>query len=282
MKKFFLFIVNTIILVLPLVATPPEVSLSKAENMVDKMYGDLKIISNTSISAVKVSEVRADFSDKYFVTRDQNSPNEFKRIGYQNQYDTDISVGRYVEEFYDMFRDRDFADFSFNFKRKKANLIKEPEFKKGEASPNLVQVIVQKVYFQKRSPFEILEDTLIISLQKMKVQKWANKTSIHHIGDYEIEAILDIEQMEMNAALAYSSGHYDKAYQIYRSIIERYPKEGNPYYRMAVMLYKKKYGLNMRKREREKLILEYLDKAIKYGSYSTRECADNMRYWITC
>ena len=160
------------------------------------------------------------------------------------------------------------------------NFLKEPEFKKGETSPNLVQVIVQKFYSHNGNPPRILEDTLIIAVQKMKVQKWVNKTSIHHLGDYEIEAILDIEQMEMNAALAYNSEQYDKAYQIYQSIINRYPTEGNSYYRMAVMLYKKEYK-NVEKKERERLILEYLDKAIKHGSLSISKCADYMKYWIT-
>ena len=267
---------------MPLMATTPENLLSNVENMVDRMYGDLKTISNTSTNKVKVDELRLDFSDKYFTSNEQNSPNEFNYIGYDNQYETDISVRRYVGEFYEMFRDRDFMGLSFNFSRGNGNFLKEPEFKKGETSPNLVQVIVQKVYSHNGNPPRILEDTLIIAVQKMKVQKWANKTSIHHLGDYEIEAILDIEQMEMNAALAYNSEQYDKAYQIYQSIINRYPTEGNSYYRMAVMLYKEEYDLNVEKKERERLILEYLDKAIKHGSFSISKCADNMKYWITC
>ena len=266
---------------MPLMATTPENLLSNVENMVDRMYGDLKTISNTSTNKVKVDELRIDFSDKYFTSNEQNSPNEFNYIGYDNQYETDISVRRYVGEFYEMFRDRDFMGLSFNFSRGNGNFLKEPEFKKGETSPNLVQVIVQKVYSHNGNPPRILEDTLIIAVQKMKVQKWVNKTSIHHLGDYEIEAILDIEQMEMNAALAYNSEQYDKAYQIYQSIINRYLTEGNSYYRMAVMLYKKEYK-NVEKKERERLILEYLDKAIKHGSLSISKCADYMKYWITC
>jgi len=282
MKKIFLFILNIGIFVLPLMAATPENSLLNVENMVDKMYGDLKAISNTSTNKVKVSSLKIDFPAKYFTSKDQDSPNEFNYIGYNNQYNRDIQARRYVVEFYEMFRDRNFAGLSFDFKRKNGNLLKEPEFKKGETSPNLVQIIVQKVYSRNGSPLRILEDTLIISVQKMKVQKWTNKTSINYIGDYEIEAILDIEQMEMNAALAYNSGQYDKAYQIYQSIIKQYPTEGNPYYRMAVMLYKKEYDLNVKKKERERLILEYLDKAIKHGSFSISKCADNMKYWITC
>lgn len=282
MKKIFLFILNIGIFVLPLMAATPENSLLNVENMVDKMYGDLKAISNTSTNKVKVSSLKIDFPAKYFTSKDQDSPNEFNYIGYNNQYNRDIQARRYVVEFYEMFRDRNFAGLSFDFKRKNGNLLKEPEFKKGETSPNLVQIIVQKVYSRNGSPLRILEDTLIISVQKMKVQKWTNKTSINYIGDYEIEAILDIEQMEMNAALAYNSGQYNKAYQIYQSIIKQYPTEGNPYYRMAVMLYKKEYDLNVKKKERERLILEYLDKAIKHGSFSISKCADNMKYWITC
>ena len=59
---------------MPLMATTPENLLSNVENMVDRMYGDLKTISNTSTNKVKVDELRLDFSDKYFTSNEQNSP----------------------------------------------------------------------------------------------------------------------------------------------------------------------------------------------------------------
>jgi hypothetical protein len=72
------------------------------------------------------------------------------------------------------------------------------------------------------------------------------------------------------------------AYRIYESIVNQYPEEGDPYYRMAIMLYKKLAGIELSKKKRQELIIEYLDKAKAHGNYNTRSCADNMRYWITC
>lgn len=48
------------------------------------------------------------------------------------------------------------------------------------------------------------------------------------------------------------------------------------------MLYKKLAGFDLSKKKRQKIILQYLDKAKECGNYKTKECADNMHYWITC
>ena len=152
---------------------------------------------------------------------------------------------------------------------------------KNEAPARLAQVIVRKVYLRNNVPFGAFNDTLVVGLQEMKIRAWANKASRHSIGYFGGD-ILDIEQLKVSAALAYNSKQYYKAYQIYQSIVQKYPEEGDPYYRMAIMLYKKDYGYNMGKKERQRLILDYLDKAIRHGGSTTKRCADNMKYWITC
>ena len=101
-------------------------------------------------------------------------------------------------------------------------------------------------------------------------------------GLYFAGEVLDVDHLKVSPALAYNRKQYSVAYQIYQTIVSKYPEEGDPYYRMAVMLYQKDYGRSMNKRTRQKLILDYLDKAIHHGSYSTSHCADNMRYWLTC
>ena len=258
--------------------------LSKAERKVETMYQDLKILSDKNSS--KAREIRRTFVDKYFKESDQNSPNEFKYLGYNNPdvqaFKTDIAARGYVNYFYDMFRNQKYANCSFSFQRRYSNIIHGPEFKKNEAPPKLAQVIVRKVYSRNGKPFQVFEDTLIVGLEQMKVHKWANKISRHHIGDFESNQILDVEQMKDNADLAYDKKNYHKAYQIYQSIVNKYPNEGDPYYRMAIMLYKKNYGEYLNKKERQKLILDYLDKAINLGTSTTKACADNMKYWITC
>ena len=185
----------------------------------------------------------------------------------------------YFNSFYSFFEDN--GSCSFNYERLGSCIVTEPEFKKNEAPARLAQVIVRKVYKRNNMPFAAFNDTLVVGLQEMKIRAWANNTSRHSIGYFGGE-VLDIEQLKVSAALAYNSKQYYKAYQIYQSIVQKYPKEGDPYYRMAIMLYKKDYGYNLSKRERQRLILEYLDKAIRHGGASTRSCADNMRYWITC
>ena len=145
----------------------------------------------------------------------------------------------------------------------------------------MAQVIIKKIYSRGGRPYAAFNDTLVVGLSEMKIRAWANKSSRKSIGYFGGD-VLDIEELNNSARLAYSSKQFEKAYQIYQYIISKYPNEGDPYYRMAIMLYKKDYGSKMSKKERHKLILDYLDKAIRFGSSSTMECAENMKYWITC
>lgn len=262
-----------------------DMELSKAERKVKDMFYDLEAISEpiTESNKLEIDKKKIAFSEKYFMLTDQYAPNEFKLLGTDEQgYPTDIAVRTYINMFYDMFHNKKMASYSFEVSDMFGKTLDVPEFKKGEATTQFAQIRVRKVYSKNNHPFVALEDTLIVNIEHMKICQWTNKSSIVHIGNSDGDNLLDIEQLKANAALAYNRKQYAKAYQIYQSIIERFPKEGDPYYRMAVMLYKRQSGDTLRKKERNRLILEYLDKAIVYGGSETSGCADNMRYWITC
>lgn len=265
-------------------ANPESQVLSKAEKTVDALYKNLSSVSNKNTSTAIVSKIKYDF-EGYFESADQHCPNEFKRIWQQNAgvvaLTTDIRPARYFDFFFQIFRDEYYSNCSFSYERLNSCIVKEPEFMKNEAPARLAQVIVRKVYLRNNVPFGAFNDTLVVGLQEMKIRAWANNASRHSIGYFGGD-ILDIEQLKVSAALAYNSKQYYKAYQIYQSIVQKYPEEGDPYYRMAIMLYKKDYGYNMGKKERQRLILDYLDKAIRHGGSTTKRCADNMKYWITC
>lgn len=280
-----LFAVFAFLPTIAMAVLPESQLLSRAESKIDAMYKDLKTISNTTLSVSRVSETKLHFADKYFLVSDQDAPNEFKSIGVNDQaqsYTTDIRVDNYVNQFYDLFRNHKYPNCSFSYERQHSSIVNEPEFKKGEAPAKLAQIIVRKKYSCNNKILAAFEDTLVIGLEKLKVHKWANETSKHHIGDYGGSSIMNIEQLKVDAALAYNKKQYNKAYLIYEKIVNKYPNEGDPYYRMAIMLYKKEYGSSFSKKERQGLILDYLDKAIKFGGYSTKACADNMKYWLTC
>lgn len=71
----------------------------------------------------------------------------------------------------------------------------------------------------------------------MRICDWANEVSTNHIGVHG-SSLVTVEQLRLDAALAYEKRQYTEAYRIYNQIVNQYPKEGDPYYRMAIMLYK--------------------------------------------
>lgn len=258
--------------------------LDKVENRVDALFKSLRKVSDKNAEQNTVSNIKYDF-EGYFKSADQNCPNEFKNIWPQNSvattFETDIRPARYFDLFLQIFRASEFENCTFDFTPLNSCIVREPEYTKNEASPTLAQVVIRKVYLRDKAPIAAFNDTLVIGLKEMKIHAWANEASTHSIGYFGGD-VLDVEQLKVTAALAYNRKQYTEAYQIYQQIVNKYPEEGDPYYRMAIMLYKKDYGKNMKKRERHGLILEYLNKAIRYGSLSTRECAENMKYWLTC
>lgn len=285
MKK--IFIISLFIAVIPafvLAEVPETQKLALAEKKVDALFNNLRSVSNKNTSNPVVSKIKYDF-EGYFESAEQHCPNEFKNIWRKNEgvtsLTTDIRPARYFDLFFQIFRDPDYHNCTFNYESLNSCVVKEPEFKKNEAPAKLAQVVVRKVYSRNGTPFAAFNDTLVVGLEAMKIRAWANNTSKHSIGYFGGD-VLDVEQLKVSAALAYNRKQYSAAYQIYQTIVSKYPEEGDPYYRMAIMLYKKDYGWSLNKRTRQKLILDYLDKAIRYGSYSTRHCADNMRYWLTC
>ncbi len=257
--------------------------LNKARNKVEDIYKELKVISDRNADPVKVSRIVSEFEDN-FAANEVHCPNEFKSIWRENAGVAgykDIRPDRYAFWFRDMFRSVDYLNCSFEYQTMLEHIVSDPRFDKKEAPAKYATVVMRKSYCRKNIPFAAFNDTLLVNVEKMQVIKWANSTSTHPIG-YLGGEVLDLEQQMANAALAYSRKRYDEAYRIYRGIVDRQPKEGDPYYRMAVMLYKREYGRNMTKRDRNRLVLEYLDKAMQYGSYAVRGYANNMKYWLTC
>lgn len=254
-----------------------------AESKVDSLYQDLVFLSNTNTSNDMLSEIRYKFDITYFKNKDQNCPNEFKSIWSQNpdvtKFETDIRPDRYVNLFCQFFHDSKLSKYTFEYKQLKSCIVHAPEFKGNEEPAKLAQVLIQKTYLQSGKSYITLIDTLVIGLEEMKIRAWANETSRHPIGYFSTETS-NIETMLLNAKLAYSNKQYDRAYQIYETITSRHPYEGEAYYRMAVMLNDKDAGANMSKRKRNQLILEYLNKAIKFGGYPIKKYAEIMKYWL--
>lgn len=270
-------------------ANPSQQELTRAAGKVNSFFTDFKTISREK-QGYNVSRIKLDIMEKYFeLSSEQSAPNEFNALGFPNDYERDISVTRYVNFFYDMFLDTRFKGCSFDFDvlTNQSSLVKHrAEFTKDETPIEFARIVVRKTYKNGYTVLKVFSDTLVVNVQKMTICQWANNVSTHHIGgnDSDVETE-NYEQMRLNAELAYDRKDYYKAFKIYEKIISKYPKEGDPYYKMAVIIYSEHKNLpqirNYSRNKRTNVILGYLDSAVSLGGYNTRKWADNMRYWIT-
>lgn len=259
--------------------------VENAIHKVERLFESLQTISEKK-TGFEVSELRMDILDNYFVSILMNAPNEFPYIGYsQSDYNLDIGAERYVNTFCDLFKSHAYQNYSFRYE------VLQNECKYTSGGPTYAdkddkeimyaQIVVNKYFMKAGRNIKMFQDTLRLNLESMKITAWANGTSKYHIGDINNNGSnLNIDQMRYNAVVAYERGEFIKAYELYASIVHDYPKDGDAYYRMAVMLYKKQYP--MQRRQRNRLVIDYLKKAKQLGNWSVYEKADNMLYWITC
>lgn len=256
--------------------------LAQACNKVGSLFYSLELVSDKSIDNFTLSKIRSEFED-YFMSDDLHCPNEFKNIWPQNSiaasYTTDIRPDSYLNMFSKMFRAMDYQNCKFSYRPLDSCIVREPEFNKNKEPAKLAQIVIQKMYKQKEKTLGTFNDTLIVRLEKMRISEWSNHASIHSIGNYD--GLVDIKQLEIKAALAYDRKEYATAFKIYQTIVNRYPNDGNSYYRMAIMLHKRDVYKNLSRKKRGIYILDYLDKAIKNGSYPIKNYASNMKYWVT-
>lgn len=262
------------------VASIESVILARAENKVIALYRDLETISNPKTNASQVSKIKFQFED-YFIVNDMDCPNEFKLMGYNPQdYIQDIRVQQYFNMFCDMFRDEEYKDCTFETDIIQRRAERGAEFKKGESQTRQVTLIVKKKYLRSGRVWKEFCDTLLVGTENMKVKKWANGASKNHFG-YFGEDLDNVEKMRDAAVHAYENKNYTEAYRIYQEIISKFPKNGDAYYRVAIMLYKEQGCPDLKRKIRLNKVYGYLNKAIQNGDYTTRKHADNMQYWIT-
>lgn len=289
MKKACILLFIFTIPLLVLAGNSLQLELVKAAGIVNSFFTDFKTISREK-KGYNVSRIKMDIIEKFFeLSSEQSAPNEFNALGFPNDYKRDISVTRYVNFFHDMFLDVRFQTCTFDFDvlTNQSNLVKHrAEFTKNETPVEFARIVVRKTYKKGYTVLKVLSDTLVVNIQKKTICQWANNVSTNHIGgnDSDIETE-NYEQMRLNAELAYDRKDYYKAFQIYEKIISKYPKEGDPYYKMAVIIYSEHKNLpqikNYSRTKRTNIVLDYLDSAVLYGGYNTRKWADNMKYWIT-
>lgn len=285
MKKIYVLFALLATPILSFAASPSNQELTRAAGKVNSFFSDFRTISKER-HGYNVSSIKMGIMEKYFeVSSEQHAPNEFNALGYPNNYEIDISVDTYVSIFVDMFSDSRFVNctFDYNVLTNQSSLVKRrAEFTKGETPIEFAKIVVRKTYRQGYTVLKVFNDTLVVNLNNLTICRWANEVSTFHIGglDSNVETE-NYEQMRLNAELAYDGKEYKKAYSIYEKMAQKYPKEGDSYYRMAVMLYKKQVYSYLGRSERMTRVLNNLDLAVTNGGYNTKKWADNMRYWVT-
>lgn len=89
---------------------------------------------------------------------------------------------------------------------------------------------------------------------------------------------LNTEQLRARAAFYYTKGKHVEAYSYYEKLVKQAPKDGDAYYRLALMtLWRKGCKKRFSRDEAKTLGIKYLDNAILYGNNEIKEKAENVK-----
>ncbi len=281
-----IFFLASFILVAFRGSASPETNLRIAIDRVNEIYTNFKHISEFSPEAPSARlDLLDDTGDRMFAYIGMPAPGDLVALGVCAPEKYDISVENYVNRLYDFCQSRKAQPISFDFivNTKASHILEDvvgPQFKKGETEPHYAKVLVEKKFGGVSKPISII-DTLWIDTESRRVCNWTNRTTIKQEMDVN-DVRETIESLKFSAAMAFNRKEYEKAYQLYERILTMQKNEQEASYKLAVMLYKKTGTPKMSKKDRDKRILELLDSAINGRDYIFRECASNMKYWLTC
>ena len=151
----------------------------------------------------------------------------------------------------------------------------EIHMSKNENYKNFYNVYVTKqiVVGNVRKEFE---DIVTVYAPTNKIVTIANETGG---GD---PSGVNIMSLRSKAAKLFSQKRYDEAFDMYLKIVNVDSKQGDAYYRLALMAYhklgcKKRYSSGKIRREKA---IEFIDKAIKCGNYEISDYARKARYYM--
>ena len=136
--------------------------------------------------------------------------------------------------------------------------------KSGEPTSYRIRT-VQKINNQRETGFEFTVD---IATNKIKTVRLTHCSNTEQNAQTSYEAI-------NNAETNYTDGNMPQAFNNYSLAVQLNPKDGEAYYRMAIMYYR---GIGCKKNYSK--VREYVDKAIQYGNFEIQEKAKNFKEYI--
>lgn len=251
-------------------------SISDAQSIVEKFYRNLQIIAEEhydSNGEDTETAYRAK-TDALNLCFDINIslPNEFFQFGFRSN-ETFMGASAYMQ------RLREFSTTKQNVKYKpkivRAKAYEEIKSSKNENSTNFYHVYVDKTISANGISKSYVDTVLICVYDGGKVAKITNLTS----GSNLEESVMSLRG---KAAEYFAQKKYKEAYDTYLKVIAQDNKEGDAYYRLALMSY---HNLGCKNRfkngkERRQKSYEYIQLAIKYGNYDIKKYANNVKYYM--
>lgn len=202
-------------------------------------------------------------------------PNEFPFFGFSNSYGNSLRPATYLTLLTNMA-------IKLQHKMRMTVDVGQPQplveikMNKSEAD-NFYKVLVKKTISNGMGKSDSYEDVVKVSTEVGKIIGISNKTG----GDGANTET--IESLRFNAAELYTNKQYQEAYDAYLKIVQADAKQGDAYYRLALMTYhnkgcKKRYPSGKTRRAKA---LEFAEKARSYARYPIRDYSQNLIYMMT-
>ena len=262
---------------------------SRTSDVVSDFYYQIKIIAEHPKDSEMSFEARDRVTDMSCDTEGSGwFPNEFVDDPNSQQK---LRAYNYALKFASLSEE---TNPSFSYKIVSQNKYVEPEWEKNEAESNFSYTIVDKSYTYKGVKKNV-RDTIIIANFTNQILGVMNKYGGYDFTIDENESDFpnpspittptantnnDVLHLQAAAAHYYDAKNYDKAYQIYRKVIEKDKENADAYYRLAIMSYRRQGCKQYKRKQTDTDAMTYMEKAKEFGTGELRNRAYNLlKYW---
>lgn len=221
-------------------------SLDEAKEFASRYYSNIEKTINTGKEPTSKEEYinmfGCDENGNPLYTAVNNYPNHLFLIdknGVWEQRDYPETIFGDMAEF-----KHEHSDATFNYKCGAFNYCRPPELRKNEDDPTFAWILF-RTEWTVNGRKTVIDDTVYVNLKDGYISRICNK-----IVPLANSAEETLEEMLAKATFLYSNKRYNEAANLYYQITQKYPENGEAWYRYGVM-WRRDQGLGRKHKEKE-------------------------------
>lgn len=237
-----------------------DYQLEKAKSVAEKYYKSLKQIADNPSNGEQATLLSLELGNLFGNSQGDYIPNDFCLIQGNTSFRN--TPNNFFKTHSRMFQNH--AVQSFDYDIKECHIHDSRKAPGIDDLPEYADVVIQKQYKLKDKNV-IVVDTMLVNMSNSRIESIANKawTSDQQLLQFGAGGMMDVEKMLANASQLYDQRKYQLAGDMYSRILDSYPGHEVATVKLGLMYIDKKYGKNLKRKQRFAKAAEILQTSSK-------------------